>query len=110
MRTETFKNFIQEMEKKTKIKIISFMISFFWIGLGTLVHLSAYPACNFLGFDYDSAIYNFLWWITFPFNFILFGLLFSAKLSDIYIIVILLQSLKVLIYWLIIYKIFNTNS
>ena len=91
-------------KKKTKIKIISFIISFLWIGLGTLVILSSSPKYNFLGFDYDSLIFWFLFFITFPFNIILFCLLFLE--SDIYVIVILLQSIKVLIYWWIIYKIF----
>ena len=94
-------------KKKTKIKIISFIISFLWTGLGTLMVLSSSPKYNFLGFDYESFIFWFLFIITFPFNIILFCLLFLE--SDIYITVILLQSIKVLIYWWIIYKIFTCN-
>ena len=92
------------MQKKTSIKLITFIISFLWISLGTVIQIMGYPAYNYLGFDYNSFVYNFLWWITFPFNIILFALLYSDELSNIYVIVILLQSVKVLIYWWIIYK------
>ena len=95
------------MERK---KVISFIISFLWIGLGTLMQISAYPANNILGFDYNSSIYNFLWQITFPFNVMLFGLLFAEKLSSIFVIVILLQSVKVVVYWWLIYKLLNIKK
>ena len=105
MKTETLKDFIREnwtkMEKKTKIKIISFMISFFWIGLGTLVHVSAYPDYNVLGFKYDSFIYIFLWFLTIPSNFILDMILLTTASSGVFIF----QLVKVLIYWWLIYKI-----
>ena len=92
------------MQKKARIKLITFIISFLWISLGTFIQISGYPAYNYFGFDYNSSIYWFLWWITFPFNIILFALLFAEKLSDIYIFVILLQSVKVLLYWWLLYK------
>jgi len=88
-----------------KIKYTCLIISFLWISLGTIIQLSAFPAYNLLGFDYNSFIYNFLWAITFPFNILLCGLLFSETLDKIYIYVIILQSAKVLAYWWIFYKI-----
>jgi len=88
-----------------RIKIVCLIISLLWTSLGTFVHISGYSDYNYFGFDYNSSIYWFLWWITFPFNFISFFLLFTGKLSDIYVILILLQSAKVLLYWWIIYKI-----
>jgi hypothetical protein len=75
-----------------------------WIGLGTFVQLAGYSDYNYLRFEYGSFIYQFLWWITFPCNILLFILLFSEKLNDIYIYVIILQSVKVLLYWWIFYK------
>jgi len=36
------------------MKTICLIISFLWIGLGTFVQLSSYPAYNYLGFDYNS--------------------------------------------------------
>ena len=89
---------------KTKIKIISFIISFSWIGLGTLMQISSYPTYNFLEFDYNSFVFNLLYYITFPFNIILFVFLFADKLSNIYVIVIILQLLQVFFYWWIVYK------
>lgn len=92
------------MSTVNKTKITSLIISFLWIGLGTLVQLAGYSAYNYLGFEYGSPLYNFLWWITFPFNVLLFVLLYAEKLTNIYIYVILLQSTKILIYWWLIYK------
>ena len=89
-----------------KIKIICLIISFLWIGLGTFIQLSSYPDYNYLGFDYDSIIYKFLWWLTMPFNILLFVLLYAETLKNSYIFVILLQSIKVLLYWWIIYKLY----
>ena len=86
------------------IKTKSFIISFFYICLGTLMQISAYPANNFLNFDYNSLIFLFLYSITFPFNIIVFGLLFSEKLENIYQLIILLQTIKVFLYWWIIYR------
>lgn len=88
-----------------KIKVICLIISIAWIGLGTIVQLSGYPAYNYLGFAYDSFIYKFLWWVTLPSNILLFALLYADTLNNIYVLVILLQSIKVLIYWWIGYKI-----
>ena len=82
------------------------IISLLWVILGTFVHLSMFPDYNYLGFDYDSFLYSFLWWITFPFNYILVLLLYSTKLDDIYIVVIFLQIVKVLVYWWMLYKIY----
>jgi len=93
------------MSTVNKMKITSLIISFLWIGLGTVIQISAYPAYNYLGFDYSSVLYNLLYRITFPSNILLFGLLYADTLKNIYIFVILLQSVKVLIYWWIIYKI-----
>jgi hypothetical protein len=95
------------MQKKTKIKIITFIISIIWVGLGTLIHISPYPDYNFLGVDCNSLIFNILFWITFPFNFIFVFLIFTDELSKIYVGVLLLQIIKILIYWLILYKIFK---
>jgi len=94
------------MERKYKIKLISFL----WIGLGTLMQISSYPAYNFLGFDYDSLIFYILYLITLPFNILVFGMLYTEKLSNIYVLIILLQSVKVLIYWLIIYNIIKSKT
>ncbi len=88
-----------------KTKIVCLIISLLWIGIGTLMQISGYPNYNFLGFDYSSIIYNILWWITFPSNILLFMLLYADTLENIYIPVILLQSIKVLVYWWLIYKI-----
>ncbi len=88
-----------------KIKIACLIISLLWIGLGTFIQLSGYPDYNYLGFDYNSFIYNFLWWITFPCNIPLFALLYADTLNNIWIFVILIQSVNVLICWWIIYKI-----
>jgi len=88
-----------------KIKITSLIISFLWISLGTVIQISAYSTYNYFGFDCNSSFYDFLWWITFPFNILLFGLLFADTLNNIYIFVILLQLIKILIYWWIIYKV-----
>jgi len=93
------------MSTINKIKITSLIISFLLIGLGTAIQISNFPAYNYLGFNYNSFFYNFLWWITFPFNVLLFGLLYADKLNNIYTCVILLQSAKILIYWWIIYKV-----
>jgi hypothetical protein len=95
------------MQGKTKIKLITFIISFLWIGLGTLIHISPYPDYNLLGFDYNSLIFNILYWTTFPFNIIFSFLIFTERLSEIYVAVTLLQLIKILIYWLIFYKIFK---
>jgi hypothetical protein len=89
-----------------KIKLTCLTISFLWIALGTFIQLSSYPSYNYLNFDYSSFIFNFLWWITFPFNILLFFLLYIDALNNIYIIIIFLQSVKVLVYWWIIYKIY----
>ena len=91
------------MKTSNKIKIASLIISFLWIGLGTLVQLAGYSAYNYLGFDCDSIFYNLLWWLTFPFNVLLFIFLYADKLNHIY--VILWQLIKILIYWWIIYKV-----
>jgi hypothetical protein len=88
-----------------KTKIVCFIISFLWIGLGTFVQISSYPDYNYLGFDYNSPIYDFLWDITFPSNILLFALLYAGTLDKIILLVILLQSFKVLIYWWLMYKI-----
>jgi hypothetical protein len=99
------KNEIYADKMKKKIIIISFIISLLWICLGTLMQISAYPEYNFLGFNYNSFIFNLLYSITFPFNIILFGLMFSDMLSNIYVFIIILQVIKILIYWWLIYKI-----
>ena len=88
------------------MKNICLIVSFLWISLGTFIQLSAYPDYNYLGFDYSSFIYNTLWWITIPSNIILWVILFSDILSNIYVLVIFLQLVKVLIYWWIFYKIY----
>ena len=89
-----------------KMKITCLIISFLWISLGTFIQISGFPDYNVLGFDYSSFIYNFLWWITFPFNILLAVLLFADTLNNIYIFVIFLQSVKVLIYWWVTYKVY----
>ena len=88
------------------MKITCLIISFLWIGLGTVVQIASFPDYNYFGFDCNSFIYNFLWWITFPCNILLFGLLYADTLNNSYIFVVFLQSVKVLIYWWIIYKIY----
>ena len=94
------------MSSINKAKIISLIISFLWIGLGTVIHISNIPDYNYLRFDYDSPLYNLLWWITFPFNVLLFILLYADNLNNIYIYVILLQFIKILIYSWVIYKVY----
>jgi len=93
------------MRTISKAKIISLIISFLWVGFGTIIQISTFPDYNYWGFEYGSPFYNFLWWITFPFNVLLFGLLYADTLNNIYIFVILLQFIKILIYWWIIYKV-----
>jgi len=88
------------MNTKTK----SFIISFFWICLGTLMQISSYPANNFLNFDYNSATFLILYSITLPFNIIVFGLMFSEKLENIYWLIIIIQTIKVFLYSRILYR------
>lgn len=90
----------------SKMKIIYLIISFLWIVLGTFIQLSGYPDYNYWGLDYNSFIYKFLWWVSFPFNILLFVLLYADTLNNIYIFVIFLQSINLLIFWWIIYKLY----
>jgi hypothetical protein len=78
-----------------------------WISLGTFIQISAYPAYNYLEFDYNSVIYNFLWWITFPFNLLLFAILYFEKINNIYILIIILQSIKVFVYGWLLHKMYS---
>jgi tryptophan-rich sensory protein len=103
---------IWEKLKKKKMgkKTISFIISFFWIVLGTLMQISAYPRYNFLNFDYNSFVFNLLYFITLPFNILVFGLLFTEKFENIYLVVIILQTIKIFLYWWIIYRILERRK
>ena len=59
-----------------KIKITSLIISFLWISLGTVIQISAYSTYNYFGFDCNSSFYDFLWWITFPFNIVIWIIIY----------------------------------
>ena len=93
------------MTKKTKI-IISFIISFLWVSLGTII-----PILKHFSYNCTSFIYDFLGNITFPFNLILNLSLIAADLGEAnlseasVVLLIIIQSIKVFIYWWLIYKI-----
>ncbi|MCP9763566.1 hypothetical protein EGI31_11420 [Lacihabitans soyangensis] len=101
---------IWKVDWKMSKRTISFILSFIWIGLGTLMQISSYPRHNFLNFDYNSLIFNSLYFITFPSNILVFVLLFAEKLENIYLVLIGLQSIKIFIYWWIIYQILNRKK
>ena len=89
-------------------KIVCFIISLLWVGFGAFIQISAYPDYNYLGFDYNSSIYNVLWWITFPFNILFFTVIFFERLTtSVLVFLTILKLANVLVYWVLIHNIFK---
>jgi len=86
------------MKRSTALKI-SFIITFFYVGLGTVCLLSMYPKDLLNG---DWVIGGLLF--TLPINFISFGIMFMDK--NMVTWVYLIQFCVLLFTWVSIYKLF----
>ena len=87
---------------KNKIKLISFIISFVYVFIGTIVVMVGFPKYEIMGFDYNHPLWNPLVALTYPVNILLFGLVMvDNSISSI----IILQTIVLCLFWFILYKI-----
>lgn len=80
--------------------ITSFLISFFYVLLGTIVVVVSFPKYQIFGFDYNHPLWLPLVIITLPVNILLFGLV-MVDFSIFYILI--LQGIILLLCWIVIY-------
>ena len=80
--------------------ITSFLISFFYVLLGTIVVVVSFPEYQIFGFDYNHPLWLPLVIITLPVNILLFGLV-MVEFSIFYILI--LQGIILLLCWTLIY-------
>ncbi len=94
------------MSDKINIKkiLISFFISLIYVLLGTVVAMASLPKYFIFGFGYDHPLWLTLVIVTFPSNFILFGLLI---VSDSIFSILILQTIILFIIWFLVYKMIN---
>lgn len=80
--------------------ITSFLISFFYVLLGTIVVVVSFPEYQILGFNHEHPLWLPLVIITLPVNILLFGLV-MVEFSIFYILI--LQGIILLLCWTLIY-------
>lgn len=90
------------MKKTYKSYILSFVISFIYVGLGTLVVLVSFPDNEILGFNYNHPLWTPLLIITLPANILLFGLM---MVENSLLWIGGLQIIVFFIHWVLIYTI-----
>ncbi len=86
--------------------ITSFLISFFYVLLGTIVVFVSFPEYQIFGFDYNHPLWLPLVIITLPVNILLFGLV-MVEFSIFYILI--LQGIILLLCWTLIYFILKKH-
>jgi hypothetical protein len=89
---------MMNQELKTKAKKISFLISVFYVGIGTLSVLSMDPDFILAG---DWAWFGYL--LTFPVSIIGFGIIYTEV--EYVKLLIVTQSIVFLIFWLVVYRV-----
>lgn len=90
--------------KNKHLIILSFLISFIYVILGTLCVLTSFPEYEIIGFSYESPLWAVLVIFTLPANILLFGLMIVEG-SLIWILG--LQIIVLLFHWGILYFIFK---
>ncbi len=80
--------------------ITSFLISFFYVLLGTIVVVVSFPEYQILGFNHEHPLWLPLVIFTLPVNILLFGLV-MVEFSIFYILI--LQGIILLLCWTLIY-------
>jgi len=86
--------------------ITSFLISFFYVLLGTIVVVVSFPEYQILGFNHEHPLWLPLVIITLPVNILLFGLV-MVEFSIFYILI--LQGIILLLCWTLIYFILKKH-
>jgi hypothetical protein len=89
---------------KNKTLIISFVISLFYVLIGTLTVMVSFPDYSIMGFDYNSFLWTPLVVLTLPVNILLFGLVI---VDTSFFFFLILQSLVFLLTWFLFYKILS---
>jgi hypothetical protein len=89
---------------KSRKIIISFIISFFYVLIGTVTVMVSFPDYAILGFDYNSFLWIPLVVLTLPVNILLFGLVI---VDTSFLSISILQSIVFFLTWLICYKILS---
>ncbi|MNK03716.1 hypothetical protein D3C87_215660 [compost metagenome] len=92
------RSYIPSKETRNKFYKLSFIYSLSYVGLGTLSILSLYPSSLFYGEWVFIALL-----ITLPVNFVSFVVVFSE--ADATGLVLIVQALMFLIFWLILYNV-----
>ena len=80
--------------------ITSFLISFFYVLLGTIVVVVSFPEYQILGFNHEHQLWLPLVIFTLPANILLFGLM---MIEGNFVWIIGLQMLVLLLCWVIVY-------
>ncbi|MDQ1086541.1 hypothetical protein [Siphonobacter sp. SORGH_AS_1065] len=91
------------MGNKKKL-LITFLISLFYVALGTLSVMVIFPKYKFMGFDYNHPLWIPLVIITLPVNILLFGLVMVEKSL---LLIGILQTLVLVVFWMAIYYLFK---
>ncbi len=87
------------------IKLKSFIISFLYVLIGTVVVMVVFPKYEMLGFDHNHPLWTPLMVITYPANILLFGL---VVVDDSILSIIMLQTIVLCIFWFILYLILKS--
>ena len=89
---------------KNKKLIISFIISFLYVLMGTITVMVSFPDYAILGFNYDSFLWIPLVILTLPVNILLFGLVI---VDTSFLSIFILQSIVFFLAWFVFYKIIS---
>ncbi len=87
---------------KNRTLAISFIISLFYVLIGTITVIVSFPDYSIMGFDYNSFLWIPLVILTLPVNILLFGLVI---VDNSFLSILILQSVMFLITWFLFYKI-----
>jgi hypothetical protein len=89
--------------KRRKV-IVSFVVSFIYVLLGTIVVMVSFPKYEILGFNSNHPFWLPVVIITLPANVFLFGLVI---VEDSFAIILVLQIIVFLLLWLVCYNFFK---
>ena len=81
---------------------MSFILSFIYVFVGTIVVMVSFPKYEIMGFNYEHILWTPLVIITFPINGLLFGL---VMVDNSILSIVILQTIVFCFFWFVLYKI-----
>lgn len=92
------------MNKKV---FISFLISFLYVLIGTIVVMVSFPKYEIMGFNHNHPLWSYLVIVTLPVNLLLTGL---VMVDNSLLAIITLQTIIFFICWFLVYIMFPKNK